>query len=75
MKIDLVSFIFGAIIMLAIVVVVERIYGTIWGNRRLRQLKREVVKLKGILRKKDELIKKSLKAIEEAEKKDERENK
>ena len=73
MKIDLLSFFFGVILALAVVIVVEQFYGVIWGNRKLRQLKKEVMRLRGVLRKKDELIKKSLKAIQEREKKNEEE--
>ncbi len=73
MKIDLLSFFFGVILTLAVVIVVEQFYGVIWGNRKLRQLKKEVMRLRGVLRKKDELIKKSLKSIQEMEKRDEQE--
>ncbi|MBN1479727.1 hypothetical protein EH223_17605 [candidate division KSB1 bacterium] len=67
--IHLLSFIFGIILTLAIVVIVERLYGKIFGNRKLRQLERETIRLRRVVQKKDELIKKSLKEIQEKEKK------
>jgi len=67
MEIDLFSFFFGVVITLALVLVAERVYGRFFGNKELRKLRREVKRLQGILRKKDELIKKSLKNIETRE--------
>jgi hypothetical protein len=69
MTIDLLSFIFGVFLSLAVVIVVERIYGKIFGNRKLRELERETIRLRRIVQKKDELIKKSLREIQEKEKK------
>ena len=68
MKIELVSFIFGIVITLATVIVVERVYGKLFGNKKLRELDREVVRLRKIVQKKDELIKKSLRDMKEKEK-------
>ncbi len=67
MDIDLLSFFFGMVITLALVLVAERVYGRFFGNKELRQLRREVKRLRGIVRKKDELIKKSLKDMETRE--------
>ena len=69
MTIDLLSFIFGVFLSLAVVIVVERIYGKIFGNRKLRELERETIRLRRIVQKKDELIKKSLREMQEKEKK------
>lgn len=69
MNIHLLSFGFGVVITLAVVIIVERVYGKIFGNRKLRELERETLRLKRILQKKDELIKRSLKEIQEKEKK------
>ncbi|MBN1560558.1 hypothetical protein JW998_09925 [candidate division KSB1 bacterium] len=69
MKIEVLSFVFGIIITLATVVIFERIYGKIFGNKKLRELEREVGRLRKIVQKKDELIKKSLRDIKEKEKK------
>lgn len=68
MKIELLSFIFGVVITLAAVIIIEHIYGKIFGNRRLKQLQRETKRLKAIVQKKDELIRKSLQSIEDQEK-------
>jgi Sec-independent protein translocase protein TatA len=67
MKIELLSFVFGIIITLATVIILERVYGKIFGNKRLRELDREVGRLRRIVQKKDELIKKSLRDIKEKE--------
>ncbi len=68
MNIELFSFIFGVVIALAVVIVVEHIYGKVFGNRKLRELQRENGRLRKVVQKKDELIRKSLKEIEEREK-------
>ncbi len=68
MNIELFSFVFGVVIALAVVIVVEHIYGKIFGNRKLRELEREIGRLRRIVQKKDELIRKSLKEIEQREK-------
>ena len=68
MKIELLSFVFGIVITLAGVIIFERIYGRFFGNKKLRQLDREVVRLRKIVQKKDELIKKSLRDMTEKEK-------
>lgn len=67
MEIDLISFFFGVVLTLALILVAERVYGRFFGNKELRTLRREVKRLQGILRKKNELIKKSLKDIETRE--------
>ncbi|MBN1466451.1 hypothetical protein JXA02_11855 [candidate division KSB1 bacterium] len=69
MKIELLSFVFGIIITLATVVIFERIYGKLFGNKRLRELEREIVRMRRIVQKKDELIKKSLRDMKEKEEK------
>ena len=69
MNIDIISFLFGVILTLAVIIVFEKVYGKIFGNRRLRELEREMKRLQGIIRKKDELIKRSLKNIQNEEKK------
>ena len=74
MKIELFSFIFGIVITLATVIIVERIYGKLFGNKKLRELDREVVRLRKIVQKKDELIKKSLRDMKEKEIKNDGQN-
>ncbi len=69
MNIDIISFLFGVIIALAVIIIFEKVYGKIFGNRRLRELEREVKRLQGISQKKDDLIKRSLKTIQNEEKK------
>ncbi|MBN2411997.1 hypothetical protein JXQ31_09925 [candidate division KSB1 bacterium] len=69
MNIDIISFLFGVIIALAVIIIFEKVYGKVFGNRRLRELEREVRRLQGINQKKDDLIKKSLKTIQSEEKK------
>jgi len=69
MNIDIISFLFGVIIALAVIVIFEKVYGKIFGNRRLRELEREVKRIQGIVQKKDDLIKRSLKTIQNEEKK------
>ncbi len=69
MSIDIISFMFGVIIALAVIIIFEKVYGKLFGNRRLRELEREVRRLQGIIQKKDDLIKKSLKTIQSEEKK------
>ena len=68
MNIELFSFIFGAVLAVAVVIVVEHIYGKLFGNRKLRELQREVNRLRRVVQKKDELIRRSLKEIEDKEK-------
>ncbi len=70
MNIHLLSFVFGVVISLAIVIIVERVYGKLFGNKKWRELEREVIRLRKIVQKKDELIKRSLREIQEKEKKD-----
>lgn len=72
--IHLMSFIFGVVLTLAVVIIIERLYGKIFGNRKLRQLEREIIRLRRIVQKKDELIKKSLKEIQDQEKKNDGQN-
>jgi len=67
MEIDLISFFFGVVLTLAVILVAERVYGRFFGNKELRKLRRENKRLQGIIRKKDELIKKSLKDMETRE--------
>jgi len=67
MHLDLISFAFGIIIALSMTLVVEKVYGLLFGNRRQRELAREVKRLQSIIRKKDELIKKSLKTMQDEE--------
>ncbi|NIA30013.1 MAG: hypothetical protein GWP06_08905 [Actinobacteria bacterium] len=71
MRIDLLSFFFGVVLSLAIVIIAENLYGKIFGNKKLNRLNREVRRLKSIVQKKDELIKKSLKTMQEKEAKNE----
>ena len=70
MNIHLLSFVFGVVITLAIVIIVERVYGKLFGDRKLRKLERENIRLRKVVQKKDDLIKRSLKEIQEKEKKD-----
>ena len=70
MRIELFSFIFGMVMAMAIVIVVEYSFGKIFGNKKLRQLNREVKRLQAVIKKKDELIAKSLIEIQRAEVKD-----
>ena len=72
MNIDIISFVFGVIITLAFVVVAEHIYGRFFGNRKLRELSREIRRLQGVAAKKDELMKKALKAFKDQEERDAR---
>ena len=72
MNIDIISFVFGVIITLAFVVVSEHIYGRFFGNRKLRELSREIRRLQGVAAKKDELMKKALKAFKDQEERDAR---
>ena len=67
MRIEITSFIFGVVICLAIIIVVEHIYGKLFGNKKLHRLEKEVRRLKKIVQKKDELIKKSLLEMQERE--------
>ena len=63
MQVDLLSFIFGAVLMLALVIVVDRIYAKFWGSKKIRTLTREVRRLNSIIKKKDDLINKSLREM------------
>lgn len=72
MLIDLPSFIFGFILALSIVIVVEYIYGKLFGNKKIRELNREVRRLQAVIKKKNELIEKSLKEMKKVEEKDEK---
>ena len=67
MNIDLFSFIFGAVIMLALVIVLDKLYATFWGSRKVRSLSKEVRRLRGLIRRKDKLIEKSLKEMNKEE--------
>lgn len=67
MEIDLISFFAGVVLTLAVVLVAERVYGRFFGNRELRRLRRENKRLQGVVRKKDELIRKSLREMESRE--------
>ena len=68
MTLDIPSFIFGIIIAIAVMIVGEYIFGKFFGQRKIKQLQREVNRLKRIVQKKDDLIRKSLKELEEKEK-------
>ena len=68
MKIEIVSFVFGVVLALAIVIIVEHVYGKFFGNKKLHQLEREVKRLTKVVQKKDDLIKKSLLDMQEREK-------
>jgi len=67
MKIELISFVFGAVLAVAVIIVVEHVYGKIFGNKKVHKLEREVKRLSKIVQKKDELIKKSLLEMQERE--------
>jgi len=67
MKIELISFVFGAVLAVAVIIVVEHVYGKIFGNNKVHKLEREVKRLSKIVQKKDELIKKSLLEMQERE--------
>ena len=66
MQIDLLSFFFGVVIAVAIMIIVDRIYTKFWGSRKTRELTREVRKLKAVIKKKDELINKSLQEMKKS---------
>jgi hypothetical protein len=72
MQIHLLSFIFGVIIAVSVIIIIEFLYGKIFGNKRLREASREIRRLQAIVKKKDELIQKSLKEMQKIEDKDER---
>ena len=74
LNIHLLSFIFGVVISIAIMIIVEKVYGKLFGDRRLRKLERENIRLKKVVQKKDELIKRSLKEIQDKEKKNDGHN-
>ncbi len=71
MKIELLSFIFGVVIALAVVIIFEYLYGKIFGNRKIRQLQRRVRHLESVVQKKNELVKKSLRSMQQQEEKHE----
>ncbi|HNT64462.1 MAG TPA: hypothetical protein PKN04_01645 [bacterium] len=64
MRIELLSFLFGVLTTLAVIIVFERIWGRFFGNRRIRELEREANRLRQTIKRKDELIVKSLKSLE-----------
>ena len=70
MQIDLFSFFFGVLLALAGIIVIDKLVGSIWGNKKTRELQREVRRLKVIVKKKDELIAKSLREMKKVESKD-----
>ena len=72
MKIEIFSFLLGLLFALAAIITFERLFGIIFGNRKIKKLEREVKRLKFVLKKKDELIKKSLKTFHDSELKNER---
>lgn len=74
LNIHLLSFVFGVVLTLAIVIIVEKVYGKLFGDRKLRKLERENIRLKKVVQKKDELIKRSLKEIQDKEKKNDAHN-
>jgi hypothetical protein len=74
LNIHLLSFVFGVVLTLAIVIIVEKVYGKLFGDRKLRKLERENIRLKKVVQKKDELIKRSLKEIQDKEKKNDGHN-
>jgi hypothetical protein len=67
MQIDLFSFFFGVLLALAAVIVLDKLVGSIWGNKKNRELQREVRRLKSIIKKKDEFIAKSLREMKKVE--------
>ena len=71
MTIDLLSFLFGVLCALASVIVFEKIWGRFFGNRRVRELERKVRRLQQTVKKKDDLIVKSLKTLERESKNEE----
>jgi len=52
---------------LAGVIVLDKLVGSIWGNKKNRELQKEVRRLNAIIKKKDEFITKSLKEMKKAE--------
>ena len=70
MQIELFSFGFGVVFTLAIVIILEAVWGKLFGNRKLRELDRQVKRLTKVVQKKDELIKKSLQSMQKEEKND-----
>jgi hypothetical protein len=68
-KIELLSFAVGVLFALALVIVAETVYGKIFGNRKLREQAREIKRLQGIIHRKDELVRKSLKSMQDMENK------
>lgn len=72
MQIHLLSFVFGIIIAVSVIIIIEFLYGKIFGNKKLREASREVRRLQAIIKKKDELVQKSLKEMQKIEDKNER---
>ncbi len=70
MTIDVFSFFLGMVLMLALVIIVERVWGHFWSNKKIRELQRQVRRLETTVKKKDEMIIKSLKALEKEAKND-----
>jgi CO dehydrogenase nickel-insertion accessory protein CooC1 len=70
MQIDLLSFFFGVLLALAGIIVVDKTIGSIWGNKKIRELQREVRRLNAVVKKKDEMIAKSLREMKKVELKD-----
>jgi hypothetical protein len=68
-KIEILSFAVGVLFALALVIVAETVYGKIFGNRKLREQAREIKRLQGIIHRKDELVRKSLKSMQDMENK------
>lgn len=69
MQIDLFSFFFGIVIALAGMIVVDKLIGSIWGNKRTRELQKKVRRLEAVVKKKDDLIAKSIKEMKKVEEK------
>ena len=69
MQIDLFSFFFGIVIALAGMIVVDKLVGSIWGNKRTRELQKKVRRLEAVVKKKDDLIAKSIKEMKKVEEK------
>ena len=71
MQIDLFSFFCGVLLTLAVIIIVDKLIGSIWGNKKLRESQREIKRLNSVIKKKDELITKSLKEMKKSETKNE----
>lgn len=68
MRIDLLSFFFGVLLTLAVLIVVDRVYPFLGGGRRARQLARKVRELQNVIRRKDQLIRKSIEELKKERK-------